>query len=471
MRNSTLQELLKGTHGTALSQPVIQFSGIGTDTRKDLKGQVFWALQGESFDAHDFLPKAIAQGATGLVIHRRPAGWEEFAKKVTIIEVKDTLRALQDFANFTRHEWGGKVIGITGSNGKTTSKEFCAQVLGSVFKVHSNKGSFNNHFGLPFNLLATPADAQFVLAEMGMNHAGEITRLCEIADPDVVVCTMVGRGHIEHFGSIEKIAEAKEEIYKAARPNATRIYNLDNEWTRKMFDRAAKEFPRGRLLTFAESEKADVNLRLLSATMNSLTVEGQIQGVEKKVEIPVFGAQNMTNLRVVATVGLSCGMTPEQIWTALPLCKTAWGRNQFLETKRGAQILFDAYNANPDSMKALLQNVPALASRGRKIGVFAEMLELGDYAPAAHRELGEQVGRSGLDVVYFYGPDAAAFEAGIKASGFSKKLFISDTYEESIASEVAHMLDKEDLALVKGSRGMKMERFVFLCDPVNFEAK
>jgi UDP-N-acetylmuramoyl-tripeptide--D-alanyl-D-alanine ligase len=470
MRACDLQELLDGTGGKTLSKLETKFTGIGTDTRKDLRGQVFWALVGESFDAHQFLEKAVEQGASALIVHQPPPA--ALLQKVTVLQVPDTLRALQDYANFVRKKLRVKVVGITGSNGKTTSKEFCQQVAGSAMKVHSNKGSLNNHFGLPFNLLATPPEVEVVLAEMGMNHAGEITRLCEIAEPDVVVCTMVGRGHIEHFGSIEKIAAAKEEIYKAAPAEAIRIYNLDNEWTKKMFDRSGKDYPRARkILTFSESSEADVVLKLTSMTMRDLSVEGTVGGVAGRAKVPVFGAQNVTNLRVAASVALALGMTPERIWKALPLCRTSWGRNQFLETKIGAEILFDAYNANPDSMKALLENVSILSTAGKKIGVFAEMLELGDEAPHAHRELGERAGRAGLDIVFFYGPHATDFEAGLRASGFSKNSFITNSYEEKLATQLVHMLDKGDLVLVKGSRGMKLERFVTLCSPIGFEAK
>ena len=469
MRACELNELLQATGGRALSSHATRFSGLGTDTRKDLSGQVFWALLGETFDAHQFLAKALDQGAAALLVQTTPP--PEILERATVIQVPDTLRALQDFANFIRRETRMRVVGLTGSNGKTTSKEFCQQVIGSALRVHSNKGSFNNHFGLPFNLLATPAGSEVVLAEMGMNHAGEITRLCEIAEPDVVVCTMVGRGHIEHFGTIEKIAQAKEEIYLAAPDSAIRIYNLDNEWTRKMHSRASEFKSAKRIQTFSATAKTDVRLQLKSMSMRSLRIDGEIGGVPGEVEVPVFGAHNLTNLQVAASVALALGLTPEQIWRALPLCRTSWGRNQFLETKSGSEILFDAYNANPDSMKALLENVQILTTNGKKIGVFGEMLELGEASEPEHRELGQQVARAGLDVVYFYGPHASAFEAGMRDGGFSKLSFISNTYEESVASKLAGMLQKEDLVLVKGSRGMKMERFVRLCEPVGFEEK
>lgn len=472
MKACRLQELADATHGQILSQLQTEFSGIGTDTRKDLKGQVFWALKGESFDAHDFLDVAIKQGAGALVVDHLPEKFRGLEKTVSILKVEDSLRALQDYAHDVRKKWGGVVIGITGSNGKTTSKEFSQAVLETAFEVHSNKGSFNNHFGLPFNLLQAPASSEIILAEMGMNHFGEITRLCEIAEPDIVVCSMVGRAHIEHFGSIDQIAKAKEEIYKAAPAKAIRIYNLDNEWTQKMHERAWKDYPHAKkTITFSETKRADIQLKIKSMTMRSLTITGHIMGMPGEATVPVFGAQNLTNLCVAAACGSAAGMTAALIWDALPNCKTTWGRNQFVQTKSGAEILFDAYNANLDSMKALLDNMKLLEGTGQKIGVFGEMLEMGEHSGPGHRELGEQVGRAGFDVVYFYGKPSAEFAAGVKSSGFSKTLLISNAYEEKLASEVARMLQDGDLVLVKGSRGMKLERFVLLCDPVNFENK
>ncbi|MFN7729974.1 MAG: UDP-N-acetylmuramoyl-tripeptide--D-alanyl-D-alanine ligase [Bdellovibrio sp.] len=472
MTTCQLQELAQATQGQILSEIKNQFSGIGTDTRKDLSNQVFWALQGESFDAHDFLDVAVRQGASALVVHQLPEKFKDLAQTVTILKVPDTLRALQDFAHSVRKKWGGVVIGITGSNGKTTSKEFAQAVLETAFEVHSNKGSFNNHFGLPFNLLQAPASSELILAEMGMNHFGEITRLCEIAEPDIVVCSMVGRAHIEHFGSIDEIAKAKEEIYKAAPAQATRIYNLDNVWTKAMYDRAHKDYPDAKkMVTFSQVSRADIQLKLKSMTMRDLTVTGSILGLTGEVTVPVFGAQNVTNLCVAAACGLAAGMTAALIWEALPRCKTTWGRNQFVQTKKGAEILFDAYNANPDSMKALLDNARVLECAGKKVGVFAEMLEMGEHSGPGHRELGELVGRTGFDVVYFYGKPCLDFEAGMQSSGFEKTLFVSDTYEEKLATQVAGMLQDGDLVLVKGSRGMKLERFVFLCEPLNFENK
>ncbi|MEZ0392855.1 MAG: UDP-N-acetylmuramoyl-tripeptide--D-alanyl-D-alanine ligase [Pseudobdellovibrionaceae bacterium] len=469
----TLTDVLQATKGQLLSEKEKNFQAVGSDTRADLKGQLFFALQGESFDAHQFLSQAVDKGAAALVVHEARPELEALKKKVTVILVPNTLQALQDFALYSRRKSPSLIVGITGSNGKTTSKEFSAAVLSTARKVHFPKGSFNNHWGVPFTLLAEPAGSQVSLIEMGMNHSGEIQRLCEIAEPDVVVVSMVGRAHIEHFGTIEKIAEAKEEIYQFAKPEAIRIYNLDNPFTARMHAKAKKEFPLAqKILTFSSLDpKADVFFQIEVLTMSSIQLKGQISGVSGKAKVNVFGEQNLVNLMVAASIGLASGMTPVQIWPALEKCKTNWGRNQLVHLKSGAELLFDAYNANPDSMSALLENVKLLKTSGKKVGVFAEMLELGDLSAQLHRELGEKVGRSGFDLVWFYGADSQSFEAGLKASQYSKKSMISNVYEESLASDVASMLNEHDTVLVKGSRGMKLERFVMACDPVDFSLK
>lgn len=473
MNDLSLSDVLKATQGQLLSEKAKSFQGVGSDTRVSLKGQLFFALKGDAFDAHQFLNKAVEQGAAGLIVHEDRPEFQALKNQVTVVKVTDTLKALQDLAHFERMKSKAVVVGITGSNGKTTSKEFSAAVLSTVRKVHYPKGSFNNHWGVPFTLLAEPQGTEVSLIEMGMNHAGEISLLCEIAEPDVVVVSMVGRAHIEHFGTLEGIAAAKEEIYKAAKPTAIRIYNLDNPMTLKMHQRAAQEFPKARkILTFSSKDpNADIFFQIEELTMSSISLSGKIAGVAGKSKVSVFGEQNLVNLMVAASVGLSVGMKPEEIWAGLEKCKTNWGRNQLVQLKSGAELLFDGYNANPDSMKALIDNVRLLRSLGKKVGVFAQMLELGDLSEKLHQELGDLVGRAGFDVVWFYGADAAAFERGMKASGFSKKSIVSDSYEESLASEVASMLNLHDTVLVKGSRGMKLERFVLACNPLNFSLK
>lgn len=467
MKTISLNDLLTATGGKALSTKATSFTGIGTDTRVNLTDQLFVALRGDQYDAHQFLPAAVARGAAALLVHEEPSA--DIKNQTTVVLVKDTLKALQQLANFERKKSKALIVGITGSNGKTTSKEFTAALVSAKRKVHYSKGSFNNHWGVPLTLLAEPAGTEVSIVEMGMNHAGELTELCHIAEPDVVVCSTVGAAHVEFFGTVEKIAEAKEEIYKASPADAIRIFNLDNPYTKKMHEHSIKTQKSKRVITFSASgEKADVQLKIEELSMSSLKISGTIAGEKGEAKVAVFGSQNLVNLMVAASIGLAVGMSPKEIWAALPACKTNWGRNQLVHTRKGAEILFDGYNANPDSMRALLENVALIKNSGKKVGVFGEMLELGSLSAELHQALGEKVGRAGFDVVWFYGPDADAFMSGIQKSGFHKNIMISKSYEESLATQIASVLDKDDIALVKGSRGMKLERFVMACDPVDF---
>lgn len=472
MRAMDVQTIEKATGAKVLSSKTEKFSGIGTDTRADLSGQFFIALKGEAFDAHGFLDKAVAQGAAGLLVHEENELTKKLQGQVTILKVPDTLKALQQLGNWARHQAHGKVVAITGSNGKTTTKEFTAALIATAKTVHVNKGSFNNHWGVPFTLLQLDPNKEVAVVEMGMNHAGELTELVHIAEPDVVVCTMVGRAHVEFFGTIEKIAEAKEEIYNAASDKTTRIYNLDDPQTHNMYVRGKEKFPQSKMLTFSsEDPKADVHLMISSMTMNEIFVKGMIAGQEGQARVQVFGAQNLTNLMAAATLGLSVGMTPSQIWAGLPECKTNWGRNQLVHLKSGAQMIFDAYNANPDSMKALIDNVKLLTVTGKKIGVFGQMREMGSASANLHTELGERVGVAGFDKVYFIGDDADAFTQGLKKVGYIKPALIQKDFTDDAGKDLAQTLHNGDIAVVKASRGTKLERFVFPCEPLDFSEK
>ena len=472
MRTLRLEDVLKATGGKALSAFETLFNGIGTDTRSAMTGQLFVALTGESFDAHNFVEKAAQSGATGVLVHRDSIEVQKLKEKITVILVKDTLQALQDLGRWARRNSKATIVGITGSNGKTTTKEFTAAILKSFKSVHYSEGSFNNHWGVPFTLLQLDPQQDIAVVEMGMNHAGEITELVKIAEPDVVCCTMVGRAHIEHFGTLEKVAEAKEEIYLAAAPSATRIYNLDNVQTRRMYDHATKDFPAAKLITFSTVDsKADIFLKIESLGLQNLKISGKIRGIAGMVDVPVFGSQNLTNLMAAAAIGIAGGLSPQQVWEGLSHCKTIWGRNQLLELKSGAQMIFDGYNANPDSMKALLENFKILKTGGRKVGVFGEMLEMGNLAESLHEELGELVGKTGFDHVYFIGANADAFEKGLKKSGFKNAATVSTEFKDEMARDLALVLQNGDMAMVKGSRGMKLERFVMPCEPLNFSLK
>ena len=467
-----LEQIAKWTGGNVISRHQTEFSEVGTDTRTDLKNQVFVALKGDAFDAHDFLDKAVAQGAGVLLVHSLPEKFENLKSQVSIILVDDTLKALQNFARGFRGTLSAKVIGITGSNGKTTTKEFTAQILSQFKKTHYSQGSFNNHWGVPLTLLSIPTDAAYAVVEMGMNHAGEITELVGIADPDIVVCTMVGSAHIEFFGTRQKIAEAKSEIYMTSRPDTIRVFNQDQDLTFDMMYPVAKNYPESRMLSFSgANHEADVYFKIEQLKMKEMKISGVIAAVPGEATIPVFGKQNLINLMAAANLAYAAGMSPEAIWKALPQCKTAWGRNQFIETHSHAEILFDGYNSNPDSMRALLENIPLLQTNGKKIGIFGQMKEQGSVSKAVHTEIGELAGKAGFHQIYFTGEDFESFQAGLNKSGFSGEALISADFKTELGQKLEGSIKAGDMIVIKGSSGAKMERFIPFCHPINWAAK
>lgn len=471
----TLEDLVAGTEGRVLSQHERNYVGIGTDTRVDLSKRVFFALKGDAFDAHDFLPKAVDAKAAAMVVHAiAPETLKALEGRITIVQVPDTLVALQKLGNFWRHKMKAQILGITGTNGKTTTKEFTAAVLETKFSVQYSKGSFNNHWGVPISLLSIQPDHDIAVIEMGMNHPGELKELSKIVEADAVVCTMVGRGHLEGVGSIEGVAKAKSEIYEYAPAHATFIFNLDNEHTRKMYERfGAKRAPE-KVLKFSQAgdwPDVDVRLEVVSAVEEALHVRGQIQGQAGETTIPVFGRQNVTNVMTAACFGLLSGMSPDEVWRALPNCRTVWGRNQWVNLESGARALFDAYNANPESMRAAVENFAGLTAKGRKLALLGEMRELGSHAPELHRELGRAVGAAGFDEVLFVGPSLADFARGLTEGGFSKTPVLSASYEQNLASKAWPMLDGGDIVLIKGSRGMQLEKALGDLKPLDFKAK
>lgn len=457
-----------------------QFSGVGTDTRVNLTGLIFFALKGDVYDAHDFVEKAVDAGAAAVVVHAIDSNrLAALAARATVIVVPDTLRALQNLAHHWRHKMPAKFVGITGTNGKTTTKEFAAQIIGTQRSVHYSKGSFNNHWGVPLTLLSVLPDHEVAVIEMGMNHIGELRELSSMVDADAVVCTMVGRGHLEGVGSIEGVARAKSEIYQFAPPAAARIFNLDNECTQRM----RTEFGSPDSLTFgtlgAHSETPTVSLEVVAAGADFLEVAGQIAGVQGRARTAVFGRHNVVNLMAASCLALQVGLSAREIWQALPLCKTVWGRNQWLELASGARALFDAYNANPESMRAALNNFAQLT--GRKIAFLGEMRELGAFAEPAHREMAREVARSGFDRVVFIGPSYQAVRAELAAQTEIRtqleNSFFSETYEEFLAAAPELVLNLGDLVLIKGSRGMQLERVLKdfaafqVVKPEGFQAK
>lgn len=483
----SIEDLIEATSAKAISVNAQKFSGVGTDTRSDLNGKLFVALKGENHDAHDYLLQAIDKGAAGLLIHKdplqMPIEWNQklnsLKENISIFLVNDTLQSLQQLGQFRRRQWGGPLIAITGSNGKTTTKEFTAQLIKQYKNVHYNQGSFNNHWGLPLTLLELQSHHEVAICEMGMNHIGEISTLVKIAEPNIVGVTTVGRAHLEGLGSLKAVAQAKEEIYSlnTSQKNFLRIFNLDNEWTNEMYRRYSKIL-HSHLLTFScENEEVDVHFQIKSMTFKYIDLIGVIKGVKNSAQIPVFGIQNKINLMFAACAALSVGLSPDQIWKALPHCKTIWGRNQIIHHPSGAEFLFDGYNANPDSQMALVENLKQLKTTQPLIGIFGEMKELGAQSELLHEELGQLVATAPFSKVFFVGNYGHNFKNGYQkqislqsncqtnlsiknSESINQTVQLFTDVDSQLISLVESLLPEKPLITIKGSRGVKLERIL-----------
>ena len=302
---------------------------------------------------------------------------------------------------------------------------------------------------------------------MGMNHKGEIERLCKIAKPDVVVVTQVGTAHIGELGSQEAIAEAKEEIYIHA-PQALKIFNIENEFTHKMHEKHQQK----NSLTFASHvDSADIKLRVGSIEPGFVIVQGHIQAVEGSEKVPVFGRHNVTNLMAASALALSVGISPDLIWKRLSKCSTIWGRNQIIDLKSGALCLFDGYNANPDSVSILIKNIFEMEPQGKRFFVLGEMGELGKKRHEFHQQIGALLAKSMMDWVYFIGESYKDVEKGVKSVSSSCEFVGSEKFDKDIVQSLVAKLEKNDLVVVKGSRFMKMEQVVESLNPINFSSK
>ncbi|HMN69220.1 MAG TPA: UDP-N-acetylmuramoyl-tripeptide--D-alanyl-D-alanine ligase [Bdellovibrionales bacterium] len=449
----TLDELVLATGGMALSKTHASFSRVSTDTRDDLKGRLFIPLKGDKFDAHDFVTQAVEKGAAAVVVQNIREEWRPLFARASFIKVGDTLQALQGLARFWRRKHKYKVIAITGSNGKTTTKEFTYALLKPHFRVHASKGSFNNHWGVPLSILAADSSHTHLVLEMGMNHAGEIWKLCAIAEPDVSVVTTVGRAHIGELGSQANVAQAKEEIYVAT-PKATHVFNVDNEWTMRMQTRS-----HSKQIQFSSFRpKVDVSLRAQKMNWDGLEISGTIQGVNGQASVPVLGRHNVVNLMAAAALGLAAGLSPAAVWKGLgAITDSAWGRNQMLKLQNGDRVLFDAYNANPDSVHALIKNLYEMEIEGRKFLILGDMRELGEFSEAAHEEIGEKAAAIPFEAVWFIGAFAKSFWKGFEKCRPAPLPFSSAQVEAGIAKKFLDLLRAGDLVAIKGSRGMELE--------------
>jgi UDP-N-acetylmuramoyl-tripeptide--D-alanyl-D-alanine ligase len=460
----TFPEILTATGGKHLGGPVpATIAGVSTDTRQISGGACFVALAGERFDAHTFLAAAAGAGAACAIVSRRwsaSAGVavQEAAARMALVAVPDTLVALGALAHFHRRRFGLPVVAVTGSNGKTTTKEMVAAVLGTQGTVLKTEGNLNNEVGVPLTLFGLGPGHALAVIEMGMNHAGEIGRLAAIAEPAVGIVTNAAAVHIEGLGSVDAVADAKGELYRGLPRDGVAVANADDA---RML-RQARASGR-KLVTFGRDKGADVWVaEAASRGADGQMVRLSLRGEKLKIALPLLGAHNAVNAAAAAAAGMVLGYGGAEIQRGLESVKTVGRRLRLERLPGGPTLIDDCYNANPGSMAAALTTLVDLA-RGegkRPVAVLGDMLELGPVEAESHRALGEAAARAGVGLLALFGPRSQAGLAPARAGGIGGDATFHTEDMGALTGWVRARVGPGDVVLVKASRGMKLERLV-----------
>ncbi len=441
MRSITLKQAAAWCDGTVADEfAQVEFSGAQFDSRKIEDGELFVALVGER-NGHTYARSAIERGAVAVLAS------EELPADIPTIYVENTLSALQAIAKGYRESLTCKCIGVTGSVGKTTTKEMLAAVLQTHYNTQKTPKNFNNDIGLPVTVLGLERECEAAVLEMGMNHFGEISLLTKIAQPDIALITNVGTMHIEHLGSREGILKAKLEILEGLRPDGSVVFCGDND----LLQSVAQKY---NAICYGFGANNDVRAVDVHCDKDISYFTALAFGKSLPIELSAVGEHNILNALAAVTVGLLCNVPEERIQAGLrSFANTEMRQNIY--TRDDLCIIEDCYNAGPESMQAALQVLSK--QKGRKIAVLGGMLELGDFAPQAHFEVGKAVSET-ADMLFAYGAHSEEYVRGASALSHAKTY---DTHE-ALVSELKPLLRKGDCLLIKGSPGMRMERILEL---------
>jgi UDP-N-acetylmuramoyl-tripeptide--D-alanyl-D-alanine ligase len=445
-------DLLQATGGKLASgDPAVRLTSYAIDTRKLAAGGAFFALAGARTDGHAFLADAARSGALAAVVSRVPDSGGPFP--AAMIQVDDVAAALARCGAYARQRLRAMVVAITGSAGKTTTKEFVAAGLAASRRVHRTTGNLNNELGLPLSLLACPEEADAAVFELGMNGPGQIAFLARLADPDVALVTNVRPAHLEFFESIDGIAAAKGELFGALREDATAVVNYDDVRIRVQAARHA-----GRRVTFGRAETADLTLgEITDRFVPGADLSFRHAGRAYDVPLKIGGAHAALNAFAAAAVLVACGAQLPPALEAISAVEPAPGRGRLRRLPQDVVVVDDTYNSNPEALASVLGTLAASTPQGRRVLVMGDMLELGLESASFHRASGELAARSGVALLVGVGPMSrhaveAARRAGVEAQGTDDAV--------AAARVVPSLVRPGDLVVVKGSRSVKLELVV-----------
>jgi len=422
---------------------------ISTDSRTIKRGELFVALRGENFDGHNFVESVAKTGAAGAIVDLNWTG--KIPPNFTLIRVEDTLRAYQNISANYRKALSLKVLAITGSNGKTSTKDFAAAVLARGFRVTKTQGNFNNHVGLPRTMLEATSQDEVAVWEIGMNHPGEVAMLATLAAPDAAIITNIGVAHIEFMGSREAIAAEKSALAEAVGTEGTVILNADDPFSKNIAGRTRAK------VIFAGTTEGTIRASEItqSATGTDFTI---LEGAHRcRAQLPVPGLHMVQNALLAVVAGRMFGLSLEDCAAGLAAAPLTKARLQIKEI-RGVRFIDDSYNANPESMKAALHTLVELDADGKRIAVLGEMRELGEESARGHREVGETAAELGVDQLIAIGDMATAIAEAARNAGLQNISIARSTGEA--AELLAEIAVSGDLVLVKGSRSVRTERVI-----------
>jgi UDP-N-acetylmuramoyl-tripeptide--D-alanyl-D-alanine ligase len=450
MRTTTLELLARQMGGE-----IIQGSGLvkrlHTDTRTLRAGDCFVALSGEKFDGHDYVVASAKQGAAAAVVSKIPA--EGLPSGFGLILVDDPLAAMQRYAHFYRKSLEVHVVGITGSSGKTSTKELIKSVLSQKFKTSATVGNLNNHIGVPLTLLSIEPETQWAVVEMGMNHPGEIAPLAKMSEPDFGIITRIGHTHLENFANIQGIAQEKSELFHALKPSGKAFLNAEDGFCSYLCGRSQAP-----AILVGDSSLSTWKANDVRVTPEGLEFELEHLESRVAVKLPVWNRVMIQNALLAAAVGFEAGLSLEEISKGLQNVELP-GQRMKVHRVHGGLWINDAYNANPESMESAVDTLMEIPFEGSRVAVLGSMGELGTQAEILHREVGSYAARRGVPRVVAVGPMAEAIAEGIRHVVDSKTEVVTATDAEA-SIEILKSGTEPRAVLVKGSRFMKLEKVV-----------
>ena len=450
MRRCTLEEVARFSGGRLVQgDPSLAVDRLHTDTRTLKRGDCFVALRGDRFDGHAFVRDVQSEGAVAALVSDQIA---EVPENLGLVEVEDTLEGLQRFAATYRRLLPVRTIGVTGSSGKTSTKELIFAVLRTRFKTKATEGNLNNHIGVPLTLLKLDEGDEFGVIEMGMNRPGEIAGLAQLAAPEMGVISSIGPAHIEFFSNQRAIAEEKAELIAALPPHGVAILNSDDALSREIAHRAPC-----RVVWVGTGPESTWRAEGIAIDADGISFQLSHAGRQVRVHLPVLNRIMVGNALLAAAVGGECGLSLEEIAQGISTVELPGARMQVVPWQ-GAFLINDSYNANPASMKAALIALREFPGATRRVAVLGSMGELGREAAALHREVGTFAAAQQVDFLIAVGPNAEAYLEGARGGGMTAMVSVLDA--EEAATALRNYLRAGDAVLVKGSHFMGLDRVV-----------